>query len=93
MVVPSPATSEVFEATSFTSWAPMCSYLSLSWISSATVTPSLVIVGAPHPLSRTALRPRGPRVVVTDYRSDSYKAGEKAAKKDSSSSDSSSSSD
>src|SRR6185312_3684874 len=29
------------------------------------VTPSLVIVGAPHFLSRTTLRPRGPRVTLT----------------------------
>src|SRR5688572_18515436 len=43
----------------------MFSYLSLSSISSATVTPSLVTVGAPHPLSMTALRPRGPSVVFT----------------------------
>src|SRR5688572_1523125 len=65
VVVPSPAASEVFEAASFTSLAPMFSYLSLSSISSATVTPSLVTVGAPHPLSMTALRPRGPSVVFT----------------------------
>ena len=36
---------------------------------------------------------KGSGFYETDYRSDSYKAGEKAAKKDSSSSDSSSSSD
>src|SRR5262249_11499186 len=30
--------------------------------SSATVTPSLVTLGLPQPLSMTALRPRGPRV-------------------------------
>src|SRR5437879_9849743 len=29
------------------------------------VTPSLVIVGAPHFLSRTTLRPLGPRVIET----------------------------
>ena len=34
-------------------------------MSSATVTPSLVTLGEPHPLSRTALRPRGPRVLFT----------------------------
>src|SRR5437763_4556024 len=34
-------------------------------MSSATVTPSLVTVGLPQPLSRTALRPRGPRVLRT----------------------------
>src|SRR5205814_9143667 len=43
----------------------MFSYLSVSSISSATVTPSLVMFGAPHPLSMTALRPRGPRVALT----------------------------
>ena len=47
VVVPSPATSEVFDATSFTICAPMFSNLSLSSISFATETPSLVIVGAP----------------------------------------------
>jgi hypothetical protein len=36
-----------------------------SSISSATETPSLVTVGPPHDLSRTALRPRGPRVALT----------------------------
>ena len=45
VVVPSPASSEVLEATSFTSCAPMFSNLSLSSISLATDTPSLVIVG------------------------------------------------
>ena len=34
-------------------------------MSSATVTPSLVIFGEPHPLSSTALRPRGPSVLRT----------------------------
>ena len=34
-------------------------------MSSATVTPSLVTFGAPQPLSKTALRPRGPNVLVT----------------------------
>src|SRR5207249_884865 len=65
LVVPSPATSEVFEATSFTIWAPMFSNLSASSISLATVTPSLVTVGAPQDFSSTTLRPRGPRVTVT----------------------------
>ena len=65
VVVPSPATSEVLLATSFTIWAPMFSNLSSSWISLATVTPSLVIVGAPNDFSRTTLRPFGPRVTVT----------------------------
>ena len=65
VVVPSPALSEVFEATSFTNWAPMFSNLSLSSISLATDTPSLVTVGAPNERSSTTLRPLGPRVVFT----------------------------
>src|SRR5437899_111635 len=65
VVVPSPATSEVFEATSLTIWAPMFSYLSCSSISLATVTPSLVIVGLPNFLSMTTLRPFGPSVAFT----------------------------
>src|SRR5207249_9360541 len=65
VVVPSPATSEVLEATSFTICAPMFSNLSASSISFATVTPSLVTVGAPHDFSRTTFRPRGPSVTVT----------------------------
>ena len=65
VVVPSPATSLVFEATSRTRRAPMFSYLSLRSISFATVTPSLVTVGAPQLFSRITLRPRGPRVILT----------------------------
>src|SRR5260221_5054490 len=65
VVVPSPATSEVLEATSFTSCAPMFSNLSLSSISFATETPSLVTVGAPKERSRTTLRPLGPSVTLT----------------------------
>ena len=65
VVVPSPATSEVFDATSFTICAPMFSNLSSSWISLATVTPSLVTVGAPQDFSMTTLRPLGPSVTVT----------------------------
>src|ERR1700691_1993594 len=38
---------------------------SLSSISLATVTPSLVIVGDPNFLSRTTLRPFGPSVTLT----------------------------
>src|ERR1700741_14161 len=34
-------------------------------MSSATVTPSLVTLGTPQPLSSTALRPRGPSVLRT----------------------------
>ena len=47
VVVPSPATSFVFTATSRTSWAPMFSIGSSSSTSLATVTPSFVMVGAP----------------------------------------------
>ncbi len=65
VVVPSPATSEVLEATSFTICAPMFSNLSSSSISFATETPSLVTVGAPKLFSSTTLRPFGPSVTLT----------------------------
>ena len=65
VVVPSPATSLVLVATSFTSWAPMFSNGSSSSISLAMDTPSLVMVGAPNFLSSTTLRPFGPRVTLT----------------------------
>ena len=65
VVVPSPATSSVFLATSLTSSAPIFSYGSSSSISLAIDTPSFVIVGAPHFFSSTTLRPRGPRVTLT----------------------------
>ena len=65
VVVPSPATSEVLEATSRTIWAPMFSSGSLSSISLATVTPSLVMLGPPNFFSRTTLRPLGPSVTFT----------------------------
>ena len=65
VVVPSPAWSEVREATSRTIWAPMFSNLSSSSISLATVTPSLVMRGAPKLLSSTTLRPFGPSVTRT----------------------------
>ena len=65
VVVPSPATSEVFDATSLTICAPMFSNLSSSSISFATDTPSLVTVGAPKLFSSTTLRPFGPRVTFT----------------------------
>ena len=65
VVVPSPATSSVFLATSLTSSAPIFSYGSSSSISLAMDTPSLVMVGAPHFFSRTTLRPLGPRVTLT----------------------------
>src|SRR3974390_298761 len=65
VVVPSPAASEVLEATSRTIWAPIFSNLSSSSISLATVTPSLVMRGAPNDLSSTTLRPFGPSVTFT----------------------------
>src|SRR6201987_1270467 len=65
VVVPSPAWSEVFEATSRTICAPMFSNLSSSSISFATVTPSFVMRGAPKLLSSTTLRPFGPSVTLT----------------------------
>ena len=65
VVVPSPATSEVFSATSFTSWAPIFSKGSFSSISLATVTPSLVMVGEPNFFSITTFLPLGPKVTFT----------------------------
>src|SRR5439155_7386636 len=65
VVVPSPAMSDVLDATSFSIWAPMSSYGSLSSMSLATATPSLVIVGLPNFLSMTTLRPFGPSVAFT----------------------------
>src|ERR1700737_1282034 len=65
VVVPSPATSEVLEATSRTICAPMFSSPSFNSISFATVTPSWVIVGDPNFFSRTTLRPLGPSVIFT----------------------------
>src|SRR4030081_3215956 len=65
VVVPSPAASAAFEATSRTICAPMFSNLSSSSISLATVTPSLVMRGAPNDLSSTTLRPFGPSVTFT----------------------------
>ena len=69
VVVPSPATSSVFFATSLTSSAPIFSSGSSSSISLAIETPSLVIVGAPHFFSRTTLRPFGPSVILTAFAS------------------------
>src|SRR3569832_2035268 len=65
VVVPSPAMSDVFDATSFTICAPMLASLSSSSTSLATVTPSLVTVGVPQDFSMMTLRPRGPRVTFT----------------------------
>ena len=65
VVVPSPASSPVLEATLFTSWAPVFSKWSSNSISLATVTPSFVIWGAPNFFSITTLRPLGPSVTFT----------------------------
>ena len=67
VVVPSPATSEVFDATTLTSLAPMFSNGSGSSISLETVTPSLVTVGPPNDLLRITFRPVGPSVVPTAW--------------------------
>src|SRR6516225_6671064 len=65
VVVPSPAMSDVLDATSRSICAPMFSNLSSSSISLATVTPSLVTRGAPKDFSSTTLRPFGPNVTLT----------------------------
>src|SRR5580692_9785103 len=65
VVVPSPATSEVLDATSRTICAPMFSSGSCSSISLATVTPALVMMGEPNFFSITALRRLGPSVILT----------------------------
>ena len=69
VVVPSPATSLVLEATSFTTCAPMFSTPSASSISLAMVTPSLVISGDPKDLLMSTLRPFGPKVIFTVFAS------------------------
>ena len=65
VVVPSPATSLVFVATSLTNCAPIFSAGSESSISFAIVTPSFVISGAPKDFAMTTLRPLGPKVTFT----------------------------
>ena len=67
VVVPSPATSFVFVATSFTSCAPMFSNPSSNSTSFAIVTPSFVINGAPKDLSNTTFLPFGPNVTFTVF--------------------------
>ncbi len=67
VVVPSPATSDVLEATSFTICAPMFSNLSSSSISFATVTPSFVTTGAPKVFSSKTFLPLGPNVAFTAF--------------------------
>ena len=69
VVVPSPATSFVFVATSLTICAPMFSNASSSSISFAIVTPSFVINGVPYVLSRTTFLPLGPSVILTVFAS------------------------
>ena len=69
VVVPSPATSFVLEATSLISCAPMFSKPSASSISFAIVTPSFVMSGAPYCLSRTTFLPFGPSVNFTVFAS------------------------
>ena len=66
-VVPSPAKSFVFDATSLTICAPIFSKVSSSSISFATVTPSFVIDGPPNCLSITTFLPFGPRVTFTAF--------------------------
>merc|ERR1719464_1769795 len=65
VVVPSPASSLVLLATSWTSLAP--TFWNLSWSSTAlaTVTPSLVILGPPQEDSMTTFLPLGPMVTLT----------------------------
>ena len=65
VVVPSPASSPVLDATSLTSCAPMFWKASSSSTSRATLTPSLVMWGAPNFFSMITLRPFGPRVTFT----------------------------
>ena len=59
VVVPSPALSEVFDATSFTICAPMFSNRCSTSISFATVTPSLVMVGRAEALLDDDVAPLG----------------------------------
>ena len=80
VVVPSPAMSSVFLATSLTSSAPIFSHGSSSSISLAIDTPSLVMVGAPHFFSRTTLRPRGPERHLDGVGEDVHAALEPAAR-------------
>ena len=67
VVVPSPASSEVCDATCFSICAPIFSNLFSNSTSLATDTPSLVTVGAPNDLSRTTFLPFGPSVTFTAF--------------------------
>jgi len=62
VVVPSPASSFVLLATYLTKLAPIFSILFENSIALATVTPSLVIFGAPNDYSITTFLPFGPKV-------------------------------
>src|ERR1700674_5884879 len=65
VVVPSPAASAALEATSRPISAPMFPNFFSIAVSLATLTPSLVMRGAPNDLSSTTLRPLGPSVTFT----------------------------
>mmetsp|Transcript_91933 Transcript_91933/g.256109 ORF Transcript_91933/g.256109 Transcript_91933/m.256109 type:complete len:227 (+) Transcript_91933:1061-1741(+) len=65
VVVPSPATSFVLDATCLMREAPTFICLFLNSIALATVTPSFVTFGAPKLCSITTFRPLGPRVTST----------------------------
>ena len=65
VVVPSPATSFVLVATSFTICAPISSNGSSREISFAIVTPSFVMSGEPNDFARTTFLPFGPSVTLT----------------------------
>ena len=67
VVVPSPAASAVFDATSFNICAPIFSTGSFNSISFATVTPSFVTLGAPYFLSIITFLPFGPNVTFTAF--------------------------
>jgi hypothetical protein len=65
VVVPSPAVSLVFDATSRTIWAPMFSKLVLELDLLGDGDAVLGDVGEPKLFSITTLRPLGPRVTFT----------------------------
>ena len=65
VVVPSPATSLVFEAACRIKQTPVFSRLSVKFISFAIVTPSLTICGVPNFLPKTTFLPLGPKVIET----------------------------
>jgi len=65
VVVPSPATSDVFGCNLADELRAMFSRASSSSISFATDTPSFVDSGEPNFFSNTTLRPLGPRVILT----------------------------